>query len=143
MRAGQTSSRLSLIHPNGRIVQYRNCDMEAVCKCLGHVTTCKVSRASHSPKGVRKVTHPFQGRPFAGLYAWLDAGHTYDQPGTLGKAPSDHKAYVPDLAARRRKRVALKALAQVHGPESVLQKFLNAERKKKDTESDSEPSGGW
>ena len=100
---------------------------EAKCNFPGH-GDCRVSKTHKAAKGARLLRHPHQGRQAACLVAWLELGSH------LQKSSFEHRAVMPNFAARRSVRDRLKRA----GPNAVA--LLLAERGRFATEADSEPS---
>ena len=128
IRGAGSRSFAYYITAHGKLTWYPGSGMfEAKCNFPGH-GDCRVTKTRNAAKGVRLALHPHQGRYAACLVAWLELGSDKQ------KNPTEHRAVMPTFAARRAVRDRLK----VAGVNAVA--LLDAERKKMDHESDSEPS---
>ena len=127
VRGGNQKSFIVYHTANGKVTHYLTTGKyEAVCSVDGH-GRCNMTRSARSPKGRRKEYRRHQGRPAAGMVAWLEGVDN-----TMLSAPA-HKLFKPSFQKRRDTRTVLQG-------SEVGRDLLKPERKKKDFEPDSEPS---
>ena len=128
IRGSSSRAQAYYFTAHGKVTFYPGSGMyEAKCTFPGH-GDCRVSKTHKKARGQRLVKHPHQGRQVACLVAWLELA-SVDQ-----NSSAEHRAVMPDFAARRSVRTRLKDVG-VHA-----RALLEAERDQFPTEPDSEPS---